>query len=203
MRGYPIKEWKTTDGFYSTYMLAHILGWDFRYYIRFVGMVVNHLSQGPLGIRSPMVYATSRHRKIIGGWLFVDAETLDLLLQRRGWPTTADIFASLNLGVSPLDHLADIFSEDRVIIDDFHRNSKDFLEYPRCILHRCQKVDRLLNKIRENRKKCQISVKRFCRVAIKHRRIEIHTKRVTSPRIFFNIPRSSSCISGLRRSSRI
>lgn len=203
MRGYPIDDWRTEDGFYSTYALAHILGWDFRYYIRFVGMIVNHLMQGPLGIRSPVVYATSRHRKIIGGWLFVDAETIDLLLQRRGWPTTADIFASLNLGVSPLDQLSEVFSEDRIIIDDFHRKSKDFLEYPRCILHRCQKVDRLFNKISGNRKKCQISVKMFCRLAIKHRRIEIHPMRWDLPRIFFDISRSSSCISGLRRSTRI
>lgn len=198
MRGYPIKEWKTEDGYYSTYMLAHILGWDFRYYIRFVGMIVDHLRRGPLGICSPVVYATSRHRKIICGWLFIDAETLDLLLQRRGWPTTADIFAPLIVGASPLDHLSVGFPEDRVIIDDFHRKSKDFLENIQRILPRCQKFDRLLNKISENRIKCQISVKRFCRVAIKHRRIEIHTRRVGLPRIFNEWPvRSSVCLKGL------
>lgn len=198
MRGYPIKEWKTCDGFYSTYVIGHILGWDFRYYIRFVGMIVNQLIQGPFGTRSPVVYATSRHRKIIGGWLFIDAETLDLLLQRRGWPTTADIFAPLIVGASPLDHLSDGFPEDRVFIDDFHRNSKDFLEYSLCILPRCQKVDRLFNKISENRKKCQSFDKKYARVNIRPRRIEIHTKRVGLSRSF-NEPskRSSECLKGI------
>lgn len=198
MRGYPIKEWKTKDGFYSTYMTAHVLGWDFRYYIRFVGMIVNHLRQGPLGIRSPVVYATSRHRKIIGGWLFIDTETLDLLLQRRGWPTTADIFASLNDGVSPLDYLSGDFLEDRVIIDDFHRNSKDFLENIQRILPRCQKVDRLFNKISRNRRRCQSFDKKYARVNIRPRRIEIHTKHVGLSRSF-NEPskRSSECLKGI------
>ena len=198
MRGYPIKEWKTEGGFISTYLLAHVLGWDFRYYIRFVGMVVNHLRQGPLGICSPVVYATSRHRKIIGGWLFIDAETLDLLLQRRGWPTTADIFAPLIVGASPLDHLSDGFPEDRVIIDDFHRNSKDFLENIQRILPRCQKFDRLFNKISRNRRRCQSFDKKYARVNIRPRRIEIHTKRVGLSRSFHGLSkRSSECLKAL------
>ena len=198
MRGYPIREWKTDDAFYSTYALAHIIGWDFRYYIRFVGMVVNHLRQGPLGIRSPVVYATSRHRRLVGGWLFVDAETLDLLLQRRGWPTTADIFASLNDGVSPLDYLSDVFPEDRAFLHDFHQNSKVFLDYSRCILPRCQKVDRLFNNLSRNRKKCQSFDKKYARVNIRRRSLKISVRRVDLPRSFNGwSARSSVCIKGL------
>jgi len=187
MRGYPIKEWNTDDGFYSTYALAHILGWDFRTYLKFTNAICFKLARSINGYSSAAL-SISKHRRLIGGWLFVDVPTLNFFLDRFGWPSIEDAFSCLDHGIRPLDYLANTGVEDRIIIEDYRGKSRIFPEISHNILDCRQFSDRLFNKISENRKKCQISVKMFCRVAIKHRRIEIHTKRVDLPRIPIEMP---------------
>ena len=198
MRGYPIKEWKTEGGFISTYLLAHVLGWDFSRYLFMVSKMIKTLAVGIDGKYSAAALAISKHRRIIGGWLFMDEQTINHILIRHGYPPVKDIFSCLDDDVSPLDLISDCCLEDRAFLHVFHRNSVMFSDISIEILPRCQKFDRLLNNLSRNRLKCQISVKRFCRVAIKHRRIEIHTRRVDLSRIQLVMPvRTVAGVKGL------
>lgn len=198
MRGYPIKDWKTEGGFISTYLLAHGLGWDFSRYLFMVSKMIKTLAVGIDGKYSAAALAISKHRRIIGGWLFMDEQTINHILIRHGYPPVKDIFSCLDDDVSPLDMISDCCLEDRAFLHVFHRNSVMFSDISIEILPRCQKFDRLLNKISENRKKCRSFDKKCARVNIRRSRLKIHSKLVGLSRSF-NEPskRSSECLKGI------
>lgn len=197
MRGYPIKEWKTDDEYYSTYMLAHILGWDFRTYLKFTNAICFHLAKGISGY-SAAALSISKHRRIIGGWLFVDVPTLNFFLDRFGWPSVEDIYSCLDEGISPLDYLANTGVEDRIIIEDYREKSSKFDEISHNILDFRQFSDKMFNKICRIRLKCQRFVKKITRVIIRPKRLELSYNRVTLPRLSIEFPKmSSECLKGL------
>lgn len=198
MRGYPIKEWKTEGGFISTYLLAHVFGWDFSRYLFMVSKMIKTLAVGIDGKYSAAALAISKHRRLIGGWLFMDEQTINHILIRHGYPPVKDIFSCLDDDVSPLDLISDCYLEDRMFLSDYPRSSEIFYDISFEILPRCQKVDRLFNNLSRNRKKCQSFDKKYARVNIRPRRIEIHTKREGLSRSFHEpSKRSSECLKGL------
>ena len=197
MSCYPIKEWKTDNGFYSTYMLAHILGWDFRTYLKFTNAICFHLAKGINGY-SAAALSISKHRRLLGGWLFVDVPTLDFFLDRFGWPSVDDIFSCLDYGISPLDYLANTGVENRIIIEDYREKSRKFGEITHNIFEYPRFSCKMFNKLSRKRRKIHNVSMIFKRVSFRQKRIEIHTKRVVLPRISIEVPiRTVACIKGL------
>ena len=177
MRGYPIKYWHTVDGFYSTYALAHIIGLDFSTYLRFTNSICFRLARSINGYSAASL-SISKHRRLIGGWLFVDVPTLNFFLDRFGWPSIEDIFSCLDDGISPLDYMANTGGENRIIIEQFQGKyaifpeiTPNIFEYPR---FSCEMFNKLSRKRRKINKVSMISK----RVSFRHKRKEIHTKRV-------------------------
>ena len=193
MRGYPIKEWKTEGGFISTYALAHSLGWDFRTYLKFTNAICSHLARSINGY-SAATLSISKHRRLIGGWLFVDVPTLNFFLDRFGWPSVEDIFSCLDEGISPLDYLANTGGEDRIIIEDYREKSRKFGEISHNIFDFSQFSDRFFNNLSRKRRKIHKVSIIFKRVSFRQKRLEISAKRETLPRFSIGLLRSSSCL---------
>lgn len=197
MRGYPIKEWRTDDGFYSSYALAHALGLDFRTYLKFTNAICSHLARSINGY-SAATLSISKHRRIIGGWLFVDVPTLNFFLDRFGWPSVEDIFSCLDEGISPLDYLANTGVEDRIIIEDYREKSRKFGEISHNIFDFSQFSDKMFNNLSRKRRKIHKVSIIFKRVSFRQKRLEISAKRVALSRIQIWMPaRSSVCLVGL------
>ena len=193
MSCYPIKEWRTDNGFYSTYMLAHILGWDFRSYLKFTNAICFHLAKGINGY-SAAALSISKHRRIIGGWLFVDVPTLNFFLDRFGWPSIEDIFSCFDHDSSPLDYLANTGVENRIIIEDYREKSRKFGEITHNILDCRQFSDKMFNKLCRIRLKCQRFDKRVRMSNIRPKRLELSDNREALPRLSIELLRSSSCL---------
>lgn len=197
MRGYPIKDWRTADGFISSYALAHVLGWDFRTYLKFTNAICFRLAKSINGY-SAAALSISKHRRIVGGWLFVDVPTLNFFLDRFGWQSVEDIFSCLDEGISPLDYLANTGAENRIIIEDFRGKSRIFPEITPNIFEYTRFSCKMFNKLSRKRRKIHKVSMIFKRVSFRQKRLEISAKHVALPRIPIEMPaRTVAGVKGL------